>query len=348
MLGKLIGINDVALGFGHLIHAEVEPRMREHALGERHIQSHQEDGPIDGVEAQNILADDMHVRGPVLAEMLALLLVSLIGIVSERRNIVGQRVQPDVNDVTGVEIHGNSPREGGAGNAQILKACLEEVVDHLLFAELGLDKFGMLLDVLHQAIRILAHLKEVCLLLCLRQRTAAVGALALDRLRCGKEGLTGRAIPALVLSLIDISLLVEALEDLLHGGDVIIVGRADKIVVAGGKRSPDIADLPRNAIHVRLRRHALLTCERFDLLTVLIRARAEENVLSAGALISCNRIGHDDLIGIAEVRLARCVGDGGRYVKFFIHAFVPPSISIHQSFVYSSKYNTGTCAAGCH
>ncbi|MBR5139709.1 MAG: class I tRNA ligase family protein, partial [Clostridia bacterium] len=46
---------------------------------------------------------------------------------------------------------------------------------------------------------------------------------------------------------------------------------------------------------------------------------AEINVLSAGALIACHGVTHDDLIGVAKVRLARCIRDGCCQIVLFTH-----------------------------
>jgi len=92
--------------------------MPEHLFGEGEPQRHQEDGPVDGVETDDVFADDVHVGGPVFIEEGAAVPVR---VVTEAGDVVGQRVQPDVDDVAGVEIDGDAPSEGGAGDAQILQ-----------------------------------------------------------------------------------------------------------------------------------------------------------------------------------------------------------------------------------
>ena len=100
------------------------------------------------MEPQDVLADDMHIGGPQSAELLALLPVRLVGIIPDGGDIVDQRIQPDVGHVAGVEGHGDSPRKGGTGHAQILQSCLEEIVDHFLFAALGINKVRICLDII--------------------------------------------------------------------------------------------------------------------------------------------------------------------------------------------------------
>ena len=76
-------------------------------------------GQIDGVEANDLLAHQMHVGRPVLPEQLV-----MIGGVAQGGDVVGQRVQPYVHDMLGVEVHRDAPLEGGAADAQILQAGL--------------------------------------------------------------------------------------------------------------------------------------------------------------------------------------------------------------------------------
>ena len=102
VLGELICVNNVALGLGHLIRAEIEPRMTEYLFGQGQIKCHKENGPIDGVEADDVLTYNVNVGGPILTEMLALLLVGLVGIVADGGDVVGERIKPYVSYVLGV------------------------------------------------------------------------------------------------------------------------------------------------------------------------------------------------------------------------------------------------------
>ncbi len=76
------------------------------------------------MEAEYILTDDVHVAGPVFLEVLALLLIALIGVISERGDIVAKRIEPNIYHMLIVEINGNSPLEGGTGKTEILQTRL--------------------------------------------------------------------------------------------------------------------------------------------------------------------------------------------------------------------------------
>ncbi len=67
---------------------------------------------MHGVESDDVLADEMQVRRPVSGELL------LAGVVaaakSDRGSVVGQCVQPDVDDMVGRAWEWDAPRDGGA------------------------------------------------------------------------------------------------------------------------------------------------------------------------------------------------------------------------------------------
>ena len=55
--------------------------------------------------------------------------------------------------------------------------------------------------------------------------------------------------------------------------------------------------------------------------TVLIGTGLEAHVKALELLVSCDTIGEDDLVGVSDVRLARCVGDGRCDVIRFLSHF---------------------------
>ena len=199
--------------------------MAVDVLGQRHAHAHEHRGPDDGVEADDLLADKVDVGGPEL-------IVIVVLFVHEAKSgaVVEQCIDPDIDDVTGVEVHRHAPGEARAGNAQILKAGLDEVVHHLVHAAGGLEEIRVLEQVLH-AVGVLAQLEEVGLLLGVLHLTPAVGALAVHELALRPEALAGLAVFADVLALVDVAVVVHLPEDLLDGLDMVIVGGADEAVV---------------------------------------------------------------------------------------------------------------------
>jgi hypothetical protein len=45
------------------------------------------------------------------------------------RDVVGQRIDPDIHDVLGIAGHADAPVEGGARDRQVLQAALHEARD---------------------------------------------------------------------------------------------------------------------------------------------------------------------------------------------------------------------------
>ena len=272
------------------------------------------------MEADDVLADYVYVRRPVLVVLFA----AGFSVEAERGNVVRQRVEPNVNDVLGVEIDRNPPFEGGTGNAEVLQPRHEEIVDHLFFARFRHDEIGMLLDMLHESVLIFAHLEEIGFLVLACERASAVGADAALRLRIREKRFAGDAVPALIGAFVDIALIVETFEDFLHGLYMVIVRCADEVVVAAAQHIPNFLDFAGDAVHVFLRRDAGFPRQRLDFLAVLVGSGAEKDVVALRALITGDCVGEHDLIGVADMRLARCIGDrrGDIILSFVFHCLV--------------------------
>ena len=89
----------------------------------------------------------------------------------------------------------------------------------------------MLINVLDQSVRILAHTEEVSLLLGRLYHAAAVRALAVHQLGLRPERLTGSTVHSLIGPLVNISLIVETLEDLLYLLLMILIGSTDELII---------------------------------------------------------------------------------------------------------------------
>ena len=247
-----IGVKDVSLGLAHLPVALEKPRMAEYLLGKRQTQRHQENGPVNRMEADNILSDQMEIRGPVFFK---LGIAFSVTVVADSRNIVGQSVQPNIGHMLGIKFHRDPPGKGSPGNTQILQSGKQEIVHHLIFPGYRLDKLRMLVNIIDQLLRILAHTEKVCFLLGGLYRPSAVRALSVHHLGRRPEGFTGRAVKALVVSFVNISLIIKLFENFLDLLFMVGIGGPDKLVVRRIHQIPDPADLSGNLIHEFLGRH---------------------------------------------------------------------------------------------
>ena len=135
-LNQKHGVDDVALR--HFIAVGDKPAVSVNLLRQRHSSRHEHCRPDYRVETHNLLADQVNVRRPEFFH---------IGIVNQRRDIVDNRVKPNVNDMPPVVGHGYAPIKRRARYAQVLQPALNET-DHLVAPRRRHDKFGVLLNVL--------------------------------------------------------------------------------------------------------------------------------------------------------------------------------------------------------
>ena len=275
--------------------------MTEYLLGKGNIQSHEENRPVDGMETDDILTDQMEICRPVLIEKLAAIAICVI---TDTGDVVGQCIQPYIGNMLGIEINRNSPGEAGAGYTQILKTRLKEVIYHLVLTGYRLNEFGMFVIVLHQTVRILGHLEEVSFLGCLGYRASTVRTLAIYQLGFCPEGFARGAVPSLICSLIDIALVEELPEDLLNLLLMVLIGRTHELVIGRIHKIPDSADFTCSLIYEFLGRDASFCSLILDLLSVFIGTSHEEYIISFLTTIACNRICEYNLVGISDVRLA--------------------------------------------
>ena len=182
------------------------------------------------------------------------------------------------------------------------------------------------IDMLNQAVSVLAHPEEISFFLCLRDRAAAVGTLAVDKLAFCPEGFAGCAVPAFVGTLVNISLIVKLLEDLLNLLLVRRIRGADETVIAGAHQIPDLTDHAGIPVDKFLRRHAGFRSLDLILLTMFIRPGLKNDIITFSPFIAGDRIRQHSLIGIADMRLAGRVGNRGcDIVRFlFCHSCTVP------------------------
>ena len=248
----------------------------------------------------------------------------IVHVVADARDIIRQRVHPHVHHVPFIEVHGNPPLERRARYAQILQAFFQEVVHHLVLAGSGADEIGVRFDVFRQSVGIFAHFKEVRFFLFALYFSAAIGALAVYQLAFREKRFARRAVPALIAALINIALLVKFTENFRHYFFVLLVRSADKFVIAHAHAVPDTADFGGNLVHVPLRRNARGGGFFLYLLPVLVRARLQKHFITLFAFEPGDRVRQNRLVRVADMRLARSVGDCRRHIKF---AFVFSGVS---------------------
>ena len=321
-LSQQIGIHHIALGFGHFPAVQQEPAVAEDLLGQGQVQGHQQGGPDDGVEADDLLAHKVDVGRPVVVKIV------VFGVlIAQRGDIVGEGVHPHIGHVFGVEVHHDAPGEGGPGDAEILQTGVDKVVHHLVDPAAGFQEVGVYQQIPHPA-GVLGQAEEVGLLLGVLDLPAAVGTLAVFDLRLGPEGLAVGAVFAHILALVDVPLLVETAENFLDRLHVVVVGGADKAVVGDVHQLPEVQDSPlalHDVVHKLLGRDAGGPGFLLNLLAVLVGAGEEHHVVALETLVAGHGVGGHGTVGVADVKLVRGVVDGGGDIEFLtVHRGDPP------------------------
>lgn len=87
--------------------------VREDDFGEWKVEGEQDGRPDDGMEAQDVFADELNVGRPEVGDV-------LFG-VAEDGEVVGEGVEPDIHDLAVVARDGDAPRKAflGAGDGDV-------------------------------------------------------------------------------------------------------------------------------------------------------------------------------------------------------------------------------------
>ena len=181
---------------------------------------------------------------------------------------------------------------------------------------LGYDGVGLLLVPLDEPVLEGAQPEEVVVLLQdLYRGPVDRTQQPVQQLGLGVVLLTGDAVEPAVRVLDDPAVVVDLLEELLHRSVVPGLGGADEVIVADVQLVPHCREPGRELIGPLLGGDAMLLGGPGDLLTVLVRARQEEDVITGQPVPAGQRIGIDRGVGVADVRGVVDVVDRGRDVE---------------------------------
>ena len=100
-LHRLLELEGDSLGLRHLAAAVGDKAVAPDGAGQLDAGAHQEGGPVDAMEARDVLPDHVDVRRPVVE-------IRLVG-EPDGGEVVGEGVQPDVNRVLGVSGPWHAP-----------------------------------------------------------------------------------------------------------------------------------------------------------------------------------------------------------------------------------------------
>ena len=199
-----------------------------------------------------------------------------------------------------------------------------------------LDKVRVLLVVVHQPVRVFAHLKEIGLFfdqfhLMTRWRlatdyVAVFVTVDLSQLTFRKVLLIIDGIPANVFTLADVALINELLKNLLHGFFMIVIRGPDKLIIGDFQFFPQFFNPGCHLINVGLWLHSQLLSLFFNLETVFVSPRQKEDVIAIQTLKAGFSVTGNFGVGIPNVQFARwIINRCCDVISWFLFSHVGPS-----------------------
>ena len=263
--------------------------------------------PDHCVEAGDVLTDNMDIGRPEF-----LIEAVIVTAPTERSDIVGKGIEPDIDNMTVVDRDRNAPVKGGAGDAKIFESPFDEI-DHFVTATFRHDEIRMVFDILQEFVLIVAHLEEVAFFREDLGLFAAVRAvIAVNELQVGEKCFAAGAVMTAVRRFVDIAFFIDDLEEFLNGFDMVIVGRADELVIVDHESIPEVLEAARafnDLIHVLFWRHAGSFSGSLDLHAMFVTAGEEKGVNAAHLFVTGCCVGEYCAVCIANVQLGTRVID---------------------------------------
>ncbi len=264
------------------------------------------------MEAHNLFPDHVHA-GPVFF-VLALVFLS----VSERRNVVRQRVEPDINHVLGIVGHRDAPGERAAADGEIAQAAAHER-NHFVAPRLRADEVWLLGVELDQLLFEARELEVIVLFVNGFCRASAIRTRGAGPDRIHVK-LVVNAVLASVRALVDVSVVANFTPQSLHALLVALGRCANEIVVGEAEALPACTESFGDLIGKLLRSFAGCLRRSLDLLSVLIGACQEPGVVAQHAMPASDRIAGNRRVGVSNVRTRIHVVDWGRDVELLAHS----------------------------
>ena len=221
--------------------------------------------------------------------------------VSDRGDVVDQRVVPDVEDVLLVPGDGYPPAQRRARDRDVPQAPLDEP-ERLVPLARRSHGVGSGVVPLEQAILERAELEEIVLLFHLDHRSSVHGTVAVDELLLGVVVLAGHAVEPAVGAELDVAVVVDRLEEASYGEVVTRLGGANEVVVGDVQVCPGGDEPLSGGVGPGLGGHPVLPRRLGHLGPVLVGAGEEEHVVAEEAVPPAERVGVHRRVGVPDVR----------------------------------------------
>ena len=147
-----------------------------------------------------------------------------------------------------------------------------------------------------------------------------VGALAVDELVLVLEGLAADAVEPGVDVLVDVAVVVDALQEVLDEALVALIGRPDEVVDRRVDARRQLLPRDDDLVDVLLGREPLLRSDPRHLVRVLVDSREEVRLLAALPVMAHEDVGRDRRVRVADVRRRVDVVNGCGQVEAHRHS----------------------------
>ena len=259
----------------------------------------------------NILADHMGISRPEPVERTHIRK-------ARGRDIIGQRIHPDIHHMFRVTGNRNAPVKGRAADREILEATFDKGHDFIAVM-LRRDKFRMFLIMLEQSLGIGGETEEIALLLNpLDGRTGGGKFLALPvggQLALIKIGFVANGIKSGIFGQINIAMGFHPLPYRLRGTLVAVLCGADIVISMGIQRLTHTRKLCSGAVGQGLRGQPFTLGRLLHFKAMLIHAGDKKCIETIQPFKTLNGIRNNPLIGMADMRRAIGIRNGCCQIK---------------------------------
>ena len=292
--------------------------MAENLLRHGQIGAHEKGRPVNGVKADDILADQVQVGRPEFVPHLTAVRVT------KASDVIGERIHPHIHHVIVVAGDLHAPVETGSADGQVFQAAFDEG-KHFVSAAYRFQK-ARLVEQFDKLIGIFRQAEEPRLFLGPFDRRTLrrelLSALPFDQFLFIVIGFVADRIPAFIPVKIQIALGFHSLPDGPACLVMILVGRPDEPIVSDIQPVEEILERTRHLVGKFPRSLAKVTCLLSHLEPVFVGPCLEAHFTAHQPLETRDDIGSNRFIGVADMRLAIGIVDCGGYVIRVSHCRV--------------------------
>lgn len=301
-------IDDIADTFAHFLAGGEDVAVDGNVAGEGQVETEEDGGPSNGVEAEDIFTDELSRGGPPIADV-------LVG-VAEDGEVVGESINPDIHDLRIVVWDRDAPGKMflWAGDRDV-GSIGKEFKDFLL-AKGGEDAEFVLLDFSTNGVLEVGDAKIVIFLSEFLIGFLMVGAESgvFVVFFLSNEAFAAFAVPTVIFS--RVNMWGELLPDFLAALDVAKVGSANEVSIADVEFFDESAKLVRVLFGIGFDGEATLESFAVNFVAVFVGADLETHFVALVTAIACKSICEKVVHSVTDMGITVDIGDCGADIYF--------------------------------